>query len=105
ELENYGETALAGVKRRLAQVQSLELRHRLEAFLKTADPARPTAERLREIRALQLLEELATPDAPALLRDLSRGNANARRTDEAAKAVERILRARNYALPSSENSG
>jgi RNA polymerase sigma factor (sigma-70 family) len=95
ELESYGETALAGVKRRLAQVQSLELRHRLEAFLKTADPDRPTAERLQEIRALQLLEELATPDALALLRDLARGTANARRTDEAAKAVERILRARN----------
>jgi RNA polymerase sigma factor (sigma-70 family) len=95
ELESYGETALAGVKRRLAQVQSLELRHRLEAFLKVVDPARPTAKRLREMRALQLLEELATPDALALLRDLSHGNSNARRTEEAAKAVERILRTKN----------
>jgi len=89
DLDRLGDTAIAGVKRRLAKAQSLELRRRLELFLTKWDRDEPTAERLREIRALQLVEELATPEALALLRDLARGNTNARRTDEAARALKR----------------
>jgi RNA polymerase sigma factor (sigma-70 family) len=89
ELDRLGDTAIAGVKRRLAKAQSLELRRRLELFLTKWDRDEPTAERLREVRALQLMEELATPEALALLRDLARGNGNARRTEEAAQALAR----------------
>jgi RNA polymerase sigma factor (sigma-70 family) len=93
ELDRLGEAAVAGVKGRLDGVQSLELRLRLEAFLNKHDNAKPTADRLRETRALQLLEELATPEARTLLRDLARGNPNARRTREAARALARCRRA------------
>ncbi len=89
ELDGHGEMIVAGIKRRLAQAQDLELRARLQAFLKKHDRAEATPERLREIRAVQLLEELATPEALALLGELARGNANAGRTLEAARALER----------------
>jgi WD40 repeat protein len=88
-LDRLGESAVAGVRIRLAKAESLELRLRLEAFLHKYGSAKPSAERLREVRALELLEDLATPEACALLRDLARGNANARRTQEATRALKR----------------
>jgi RNA polymerase sigma factor (sigma-70 family) len=88
-LDRLGETAVAGVRNRLAKAESLELRLRLEAFLHKYGSAKPSAERLREVRALQLLEDLATPEACALLRDLARGNTNARLTQEAGQALKR----------------
>jgi RNA polymerase sigma factor (sigma-70 family) len=89
KLDRLGETVLAGVKKRLAQAESLELRLRLQAFLNKHDRAEPTAKRLQEIRAVQLLEELGTPEALALLRELSHGNGNAQLTQEAAQALRR----------------
>jgi WD40 repeat protein len=89
ELERYGETIVAGVRKRLAKAESLELRVRLQAFLNKYDRAEPTPDRLREIRALQLLEELATPEALAVLRNLAGGNVNARLTQEAGESLKR----------------
>jgi hypothetical protein len=93
ELNRLGETVLEGVKRRLAQTRSLEVRLRLKTFVDKFDRAEPTAERLREARALQLLEELATPEALRFLRDLARGNANAPQTRQAAQALKRCRQA------------
>ena len=69
------------------------------AFLKTklkpaaqADPASrpPTAPRLREHRALEVLEQIGTPAARALLDQLARGHADAATTIEAKESLARL---------------
>ena len=47
-------------------------------------------DRLRELRALEVLERLATPEAAALLDDLARGPSAARLTRDAAAARDRL---------------
>jgi hypothetical protein len=51
------------------------VRQRLDEFLKRHDrPGRTTGARLREIRAVELLEGIDTPEARAVLADLVRGD-------------------------------
>jgi hypothetical protein len=47
-------------------------------------------DRLRELRALEVLERLATPEAAALLDELARGPPAARLTRDAAAARDRL---------------
>src|SRR5262249_46998990 len=51
QLDRLGDAAVAGVRRRHAKAQSLELRRRLELFLGKHERHAPSGERLREIRA------------------------------------------------------
>jgi WD40 repeat protein len=88
-LDRFGALAVPGIKKRLARAGSLELQRRLTVFLSKYDRG-PTPEEMRDVRAVQLLEELATPEARALLGDLARGHPDARRTREAARALARL---------------
>jgi hypothetical protein len=68
---------------------SLEKRRRLERLL--ADAAGPfPAETLRALRAVAVLEHLATPAAREVLRSLAGGAPAARRTQEARAALARL---------------
>ncbi|MBO0699990.1 MAG: WD40 repeat domain-containing protein, partial [Zavarzinella sp.] len=74
DLDALGSLAVAKVRAKLAAVTSAEVRQRLEEFLKRHDrPGRTTGARLREIRAVELLEVTGTPEARAVLTELSRG--------------------------------
>ena len=66
------------------------MRRRIDAIL--GRRGEPTPDRLRQGRALEVLEWLGTPEAGRLLEGLSAGAAGARLTGEAAAARERVRR-------------
>jgi hypothetical protein len=69
---------------------SLEVRRRIDRLLeKLADLS---AEQRRAIRSVELLEQLGTPQARALLRKLSSGATGARLTRDAKAALGRLAR-------------
>jgi RNA polymerase sigma factor (sigma-70 family) len=89
DLEKLGETARPAIERALASKNaSPELRRRLEDL--QGRLAVPAGEQLRELRALEVLEHVATPDAGHLLQALAAGAPEARLTREAAAACKRL---------------
>jgi hypothetical protein len=89
EIEKTGDAALPAIERALArQDASVEMRRRLE--LLQSHLALPAGERLRELRALEVLERVATPDAQRLLQRLAAGTPDARLTREAKAALDRL---------------
>lgn len=70
-----------------------EVRNRLAFILKQITSEGPPPGLVQELRALALLEQMATPEARALLTALSEGAPQARRTVEARAALERMGKA------------
>jgi hypothetical protein len=69
---------------------SPEVAKRIERLLdKLQDEGTASGEGLRELRAVELLERLADPNADKVLQALSEGAAGARLTQEARAACER----------------
>jgi WD40 repeat protein len=92
EIESLGDAVLDALEKAVGQPNSLEKQRRLEALLRKArEAARPygTAERLRQHRALEVLERIGTPEARQLLRDLAAGAPGARLTLEARAVLAR----------------
>ncbi len=93
-LEQLGELAAPALRRLLADRPSLEVRRRAEAILEKllsgAAWAASTPERLRQWRALQVLELLGTAEARQVLEKLARGAPGARVTEEARAALKRL---------------
>jgi HEAT repeat protein len=89
-LDELGERAVVGLRARLANISDAEPRARVMRLLAKHDPTTPTAEVIREARALEILEQINTPEARALLKDLSAGTPSARRTQAAAEALRRM---------------
>jgi len=89
-LAEFGELAVPGVRKRLAKAESLEVRRRALDFLGRFDPPTPSPRRLRQLRAVELLEGIATPAARAVLSELANGAAEAPLTREAVAALERL---------------
>jgi hypothetical protein len=98
EQRNRASRALAAVYRAkpfavaaLAEESDLEARRRLEKLL--ADyRVRPGPAVTRELRAIEVLERLNTPEARRLLTELAAGNPDARLTVEARAAFGRVRR-------------
>jgi WD40 repeat protein len=93
EIEGLGEQLLGELEKAKRQKNSPEKQRRLESLLSAAQvAARPfgTAEKVRQWRALEILEKAATPDAVRLLKDLAAGVPSASLTQEACAALERL---------------
>jgi WD40 repeat protein len=89
QLDDLGEAAVPGVKARLARARDAEVQARLMRFLAKHDsPA--ISEQLQEARALEILEQIDTPAARALLKELAGGGANMPRTRAAAEVLRRL---------------
>jgi WD40 repeat protein len=86
ELRRVGERLEPFLQKSLEQNPSLELRRRAEALL----AANPNPEVLRRIRAIAVLEDIGTGGALDILEPLARGDASARETWEAQRAVARV---------------
>jgi WD40 repeat protein len=88
ELERLGESALPALKKAQAESTSAEVRRRVEQLLANQQ----SSSHFREVRAVEVLEHIATPEARQILRTLADGVPEARLTREAKAALERLTR-------------
>jgi WD40 repeat protein len=90
ELEKSADAAASLLRQILAKEKlSLGVRRTLQEILEGLETA---PESLRAVRAVEMLEWIATPEADRLLRELAKGAADARLTREAAAAHARLRR-------------
>lgn len=95
ELEAAGELAIPALRRMVERPPSAEARVRAEALVRklTAQPL--TADQLRVLEAIDLLGQVGTPKAVALLEEMARGARVPRLRTEAGRAVRRTGNAEN----------
>ncbi len=89
ELRALGELAEPGLRKALAKPSSLEVRRRIEQLL-PIPPRELSSEELRGLRALRVLTQADTPEARRVLESLAQGAPEARLTQEAKAALERL---------------
>lgn len=87
ELADLGPGAVAGVRERLAKTSSAEVRGRAEAFLKKYTAEDLTPDRVRYLRALEVLSAANTPAARRLVESLAGGAADVWATEAARQAL------------------
>jgi WD40 repeat protein len=92
ELAKLAELAEPALRKALEGRPSPEVRSRVERLLEQLEQPVPVSERLQELRAIAVLEYLATPGARELLAALSQGEPHARQTREAKAALERLAK-------------
>jgi dipeptidyl aminopeptidase/acylaminoacyl peptidase len=91
ELERLGEIAEPYLRRVLTERPTLEVRRRVERLLeKVGQPIPP--EQLRPLRAVEVLEHIGTPEGRAVLATLAEGAPEARLTQDAKAALERLAK-------------
>ncbi len=90
ELAKLGDAAAPALREALRGKPSAEVARRLRQALDDVKGWPP--ERLREWRALEVLEQVATPQARDLLKALAEGAPAARLTQEAKAALERLAK-------------
>jgi hypothetical protein len=78
------------LRRLLAGNPAAEAKKRAELLLARLEGPLNHPERLRELRAVEVLEHIATPSARDLLTDLAKGAPGARLTVEAKASLERL---------------
>lgn len=96
DLENLGEIVEAVLQKSLMGfLPSLEVRRRIERILekiKAGKGTGPSSEVLRALRAVTILESLASPDARQLLEKFANGMPDAQLTQDAKAALDRLAR-------------
>jgi hypothetical protein len=92
ELERLAEIAEPALTKALQTVPSLEMRRRVERLLGKLEYQRPPVERLRTLRALEVLEYVGTPEAQNVLHRLAEGAAWAWLTHEAKASSDRLAK-------------
>jgi WD40 repeat protein len=92
ELRALGEAALPALRKACEDRPPAELRPRIERMLEAAEKERwvPSGERLRALRALEVLERVDVPEARQVLQKLAEGTPDARLTEEAKASLERL---------------
>jgi hypothetical protein len=92
EVARFGTLAEPALKKALEAKPSLEVRRRIEALLELLNKNRWTGMPLQSWRALAVLERIGTDDARQLLERLAKGDPDARLSQEAVAALERLQR-------------
>jgi WD40 repeat protein len=92
ELDRLEETAVPALRRALKEPQSLEARRRLEKLLEELTGLQVSGERLRNLRAVEVLERIGTAEARKLLQTIAEGTPGARLTREARAALQRLAK-------------
>jgi hypothetical protein len=90
ELQKLGDQAEPALRRASSGADSLEMRRRLERLLAPLQEPRLSAERLRQRRAVAVLEQIGSPEARKVLEKLARGAPGAGLTREANAALRRL---------------
>ncbi len=99
QLEQLGEGVLPNLREALQGKLSAEARRRLKQLIEKLESQRIAGERIRELRAVEVLEEIGNPAARAILSKLAQGIPEARLTREAGAAIERLERNRYRHTP------
>jgi WD40 repeat protein len=89
-LEEMGELALEALRKALADTPKPEVRRRIEALLEKQRGPITRPEALRALRAVAVLEDIATKEARQVLATLAKGAPEARLTQEAKASLERL---------------
>jgi hypothetical protein len=89
-LSSFGKLAEPALRQSLAHAPSPESRRRIEQLLERCDQAVPAAETLRSLRAIEVLEQLRTPEAHQVLEKLTKGTPSSEVTKDARAALERM---------------
>jgi hypothetical protein len=93
ELDRLGDRVEGALRQALERGPSLEVQRRITAFLaQCADTAVPAPERLRVLRAIEVLERIGSAEARRILETLAGGAEGARLTREAAASARRLTR-------------
>jgi RNA polymerase sigma factor (sigma-70 family) len=94
ELEKLGETALGALRKALDGQPALETRRRLEQLLEKQEHEQrsPSPQRLRLLRAVEVLERIGDADARRALATLTGGAPGAWLTEDAKAALDRLGR-------------
>jgi RNA polymerase sigma factor (sigma-70 family) len=92
ELDKLGEAALDVLRKALARQPALDTRRRLEQLIEKQEREDwfPSPDRLRTLRAVEVLERVGTPEARRVLEALVNGAAGDRLTQDALAARERL---------------
>lgn len=90
ELEKLGKQAWPALRKAVEANPSAETRRRLRRLLDQEAALSP--ENLRQVRAIESLEQMGTPEARQLLERLASGVAEARLTREARASLDRLKR-------------
>lgn len=92
QLEELGPRTVPALRRVLGTAPSLEVRRRVEQLLDQFEGARLSADELRQVRSIELLEHLGTSAARRLLNRLAVGAPGAPQTDAAKTTLARLVR-------------
>lgn len=92
ELDKLGDAAIDGVRAASAKPHSPEVRRRLATFLERHDRDRFVPDRVRQLRAIEVLEMIGSQKARNLLDRLARGAKSAPLTQTAAAVLRRLER-------------
>jgi hypothetical protein len=90
ELQDLGESAGPALRKALAERPSAEVRQRVEQLLAEVDDPAASPERLRVLRATEVLERVGTDEARRVLETLAAGLAETRLTQEAKTSLHRL---------------
>jgi RNA polymerase sigma factor (sigma-70 family) len=88
ELGALAEAAAPALRRALRGKPSVDLRRRVEQLLMDVEAV--SAEQLRRLRAVEVLEQVGSPEARRVLQALARGASEVRLTREAKAALNRL---------------
>jgi WD40 repeat protein len=90
ELRTLGELAEAQLRRLVKDPPSKEALGRAQELLKTTQGPYTSGEKLRALRAIIVLEQIGTPESIAELKRIAKGAPEARVTQDAELALERL---------------
>ncbi len=92
QLEIMGEKVVPALLKLQQKPPSLEVSRRVDYLLKKLEKASISPEKIRSLRAVEVLERIATPQAQRVLESLSQGAQEAFLTQDAKNALDRLRR-------------
>ena len=92
ELEELGDRAQAALRRAVAAKPSPEAYQRLKNLLAKAQVRAFSAKQILSLRAIEVLEQIATAEARQVLKRIAGGASEARLTREAKASLERLVK-------------
>jgi WD40 repeat protein len=90
ELQKLGELAEVPLRKALRGTVDLEIQRRIDLLLSGLERPVTSPDKLRQIRAVEVLEVLASPPAKGLLKVLAEGHSEHRQTRQAQEALRRL---------------